>query len=273
MSSSLQTTAGSVLCEAQIRQFLTEGFVKIDAAFPRELADAARAIFWRDLRAQGCLPDDPATWTRPVIRLGMYPDPAIVAAANTPLLHAAFDQLVGPGNWQPCRSMGTLPVRFASPQDPGDTGWHVDASFGYDVPDFMEWRLNVHSRGRALLMLFLFSDTGVDDAPTRLRAGSHLDIARALAPTGTAGLSLRELLPHFVATAARPERLATGAAGTVFLCHPFLVHSAQEHHGTTPRFLAQPPLLPHTEQWIESLENPACPVAQAISLALRNALA
>jgi hypothetical protein len=28
------------------------------------------------------------------------------------------------------------------------------------------------------------------------------------------------------------------------LCHPFLVHAAQPHRGTRPRFMAQPPLLP-----------------------------
>jgi hypothetical protein len=46
------------------------------------------------------------------------------------------------------------------------------------------------------------------------------------------------------ATAGTAEITATGAAGTAFLCHPFLVHSAQPHHGLTPRFLAQPPLYP-----------------------------
>ncbi len=34
--------------------------------------------------------------------------------------------------------------------------------------------------------------------------------------------------------------LATGEAGTVYLCHPFLVHAAQIHRGKRPRFMAQP---------------------------------
>jgi hypothetical protein len=41
----------------------------------------------------------------------------------------------------------------------------------------------------------------------------------------------------------REEALATGKAGTVYLCHPFLVHRAQLNSGKEPRFLAQPPLL------------------------------
>lgn len=216
--------------------------MKLDEAFPRSLADAGRAILWRDT---GCDPHDPATWTKPVIRLGEYTQPCFVQAANTPALHGAFDALVGPGRWQPRGSLGTFPVRFPSPRDPGDTGWHVDPSFDYHLPDFLSWRVNAASKGRALLMLFLFSDVGTDDAPTRLRTGSHRDIARVLASAGEAGLTLRELAANgFDETAHRPEALATGEAGTVYLCHPFLVHAAQIHRGTRPRFMAQPPLLP-----------------------------
>lgn len=219
-----------------------EGFVKIENAFPRELADEARAILWKDT---GCNPNDPSTWTKPVIRLGMYSQEPFVAAANTPILHEAFDLLVGAGRWQRCRAMGTFPVRFPSTLEPGDDGWHVDVSFGTDTPDFMDWRVNANSKGRALLMLFLFSDVAPDDAPTRIRVGSHREIARQLAPAGDAGLTLRELATNgFAETADCPELHATGSAGTVYLCHPFLVHAAQKHRGTNPRFMAQPPLLP-----------------------------
>jgi hypothetical protein len=260
--------SAQALTEAQVQQFISDGFVKVEHAFSRELAEEARAIFWKDLRVHGCLPDDPGTWTHPVIRLGMYEQKPVVAAANTPVLHAAFDQLAGPGCWRPCMRVGALPVRFPSPDDPGDAGWHVDASFGYEEPDFMDWRINIRSRGRTLLMLFLFSDVGEEDAPTRIRAGSHRDIARALAPAGESGLRLRDLIPRIADTSACPEVLATGTAGTVYLCHPFLVHSAQMHRGSEPRFLAQPPLLPRTEHWIESLKQPTVPVTRAISLAL-----
>jgi hypothetical protein len=59
------------------------------------------------------------------------------------------------------------------------------------------------------------------------------------------GLTLRELAADGFATSVhRPVVTATGEAGTVYLCHPFLVHAAQPHHGERPRFLAQPPLLP-----------------------------
>ena len=226
----------------QIAQFITDGFVRIDHAFPRATADAARAILWK---ATGCNPDDPVTWTQPVIRLGMFAEAPFIEAANTPRLHAAFDQLVGRGRWHRPAAMGTFPVRFPSAVDPGDAGWHIDVSFGTDTPDFMSWRANIHSKGRALLMLFLFSDVGERDAPTRVRVGSHADVARQLAPAGDQGLTLRELAADgFAMSAHRPVVTATGDAGTVYLCHPFLVHAAQPHQGQRPRFLAQPPLLP-----------------------------
>lgn len=249
-----------------MRTFIERGFVRIEHAFPRELADEARAILWRDT---GCDPDDPSTWTKPVIRLGNYAQRPFVEAANTPQLHRAFDRLVGPGRWIARASLGTFPIRFPSPHDPGDAGWHVDASFGTENPDFLSWRVNVASHGRALLMLFLFSDVGPADAPTRIRAGSHRDIAKRLAPAGERGLSLGELAADgFAESAHRDEVLATGEAGTVYLCHPFLVHAAQPHRGTRPRFLAQPPLLPSTPLMLQREDGDY----SAVEVAIREAL-
>ena len=250
------------LSAAAITSFINQGFVRINGAFPREIAEEARAILWRDT---GCDPHDRSTWTRPVVRLGHFDQPPFREAANTALLRTAFDQLVGPGRWLPCHAVGTFPVRFPSSADPGDAGWHIDVSFGTDTPDFMEWRANVHSRGRALLMLFLFSDVGVDDAPTRILAGSHVDIARQLAPAGDAGMTLRELASDgFERSQGRHEVLATGKAGTVYLCHPFLVHSAQPHRGTEPRFMAQPPLLPREPVSLNRVTGDYSPVERAI---------
>jgi hypothetical protein len=247
--------ASDSLSDAEVAAFVRDGFVRLECAFSREDADAARAILWKDT---GCDPVDPSTWTQPVIRLGMYTQPPFVRAANTPVLHRAFDQLVGAGHWLPCGAMGTFPVRFPSAQALGDDGWHIDASFGGDPSDFMSWRANVRSKGRALLMLFLFSDVDGDDAPTRIRVGSHSDIARQLAPAGEDGLSLRELAADgFSSSAHRDVALATGEAGTVYLCHPFLVHAAQANRGSRVRFMAQPPLLPVANARAYAADSPA----------------
>lgn len=256
------------LSGAQIEQFIHQGFTRVDDAFPRALADACRRILWL---ATGCLERDDTTWTRPVVRIGEIPNPLFREAANTPRLHAAFDTLVGPERWLPRASLGTFPIRFPSPTDPGDCGWHIDMSFGMEgEPDFLKWRANVRSKGRALLMLFLFSDVGEEDAPTRLRAGSHLDVAKRLAPHSDAGLTLGELAStDFAESAHRPEALATGPAGTVYLCHPFLVHAGQPLlRAGGPRFIAQPPLFPKAplDPWREG----AAPVEHAIRLGLES---
>lgn len=259
-----QSPGDDILQDRQIDQFIDEGFVRLDRAFPRALADEGRALLWRDT---GCDPDDRTTWTKPVVRLGDYGQAPFAQAVNTPRLHAAFDTLVGPGRWLPRQSLGTFPVRFPSPDDPGDAGWHVDASFpgpGADPHDYLSWRVNVSSRGRALLMLFLFSDVGFDDAPTRIRAGSHHDVARQLEPFGDDGLRMVDVdyaRPY-------PEVLATGEAGTVYLCHPFLVHAAQPHHGHEPRFMAQPPLLPAEPFRLERPRGDYSPVEIAIRRAI-----
>jgi len=253
------------LSPADIQAFIRDGYVAVPDAFPHALADRCRAILWR---ATGLDPDRPETWTKPVVRLDQFAGP-FAEAANTPPLTRACDQLAGPGRWLPRGTLGTFPIRFPSAEDSGDTGWHIDVSFGTESPDFMQWRANIFSKGRALLMLFLFSDVGANDAPTRLRAGSHRDIARRLAPAGEAGLTLGELAATgFAESARREERLATGPAGTVFLCHPFLVHAAQPHRGTAPRFMAQPPLLPREPLSLERVDGDYSPVEVAIREAL-----
>jgi Phytanoyl-CoA dioxygenase (PhyH) len=252
-----------------VQTFIRNGFVRIDNAFSSELAVSGREILWRDT---GCDPQDHSTWTRPVVRLGDYAQPPFIQAANTPLLHSAFDLLVGPARWLPRGSLGTFPVRFPSADDPGDAGWHLDMSFAgrdSDPADFFSWRINLQSRGRALLMLFLFSDVGPDDAPTRIRVGSHRVVARMLSHAGEDGLSLHQLMAEgFDNTADCDTSFATGPAGTVYLCHPFIVHAAQPHRGTKPRFMAQPPLLPRAPLELERANGTHWPVEEAIRQAL-----
>lgn len=129
-------------------------------------------------------------------------------------------------------------------------------------------RLSVTSRGRVLLMLFLFSDVGIDDAPTRIAVGSHLNVPRLLEPAGETGLSFLELAEKLRLPEEKPLALATGEAGDVYLCHPFLVHAAQPHHGISPRFMAQPPLYPAEPLMINRSDGTYSPVEVAIRIGL-----
>ncbi|HEY9010444.1 MAG TPA: phytanoyl-CoA dioxygenase [Devosia sp.] len=252
------------LTAAQIDAFVADGFVRIDNAFSRDIAKQCLDILWRDT---GVDRHDPKTWTKPVIRLGGYAQQPFRDAANTPPLAAAYDQLVGASRWLAPGGLGTFPIRFPSPDDPGDAGWHVDASIAGDDPaDFFSVRVNIRSKGRALLMLFLFTETGEQDAPTRIRVGSHRAFARHIAPKCERGVSLRELITEGYDWAeGLPEVLATGGPGTVYLCHPFLIHSAQPHRGTRPRVMAQPPLYPRDDF---DIEGGSSPVERAIREAM-----
>lgn len=248
------STKSNPLSENQIQEFIENGFLRIDNAFGEDLAAKAREILWRDLKVSR---EDSNSWSQPVIRLGMYTDAPFVEAANSESLISAYNSLAGEGSWLAPKAIGTFPVRFPSPNAPNDIGWHVDMSFDFHNPDFLQWKINIDSDGRLLLMLFLFSDVSNQDAPTKLRVGSHLEIARQLYPFGEQGLSLGDLAKNgFRETENCPEAFATGRAGTVYLCHPFIVHSAQAHHGHNPKFMAQPPLLPKPESGLSLSPSP-----------------
>ena len=255
-----------ILSKKEVEHFIHKGFVRLDNSFTKETAEAALEILWKDLP---CDRSNPSTWVEPVIRLGMYTNEPFVNSVNTPKLYNAFNQLIGEGKWIPCRNVGTFPVRFPSDQEPNDTGKHVDASFpGNDPENFFEWRVNVKSKGRALLMLILYSDVSKNDAPTVIYEGSHIDVAGLLSNKGESGLSFMELANKLEELPKRKVVYATGDAGTVYLCHPFLVHSAQPHRGSTPKFMAQPPLLLRGELSVSDSEVGYSPVEKAIRLGI-----
>lgn len=54
--------------QGDIDRFVRDGYLRLDGAFPHGLADEMRAILWHEM---GLDPEAPATWTKPVIRLGL----------------------------------------------------------------------------------------------------------------------------------------------------------------------------------------------------------
>ena len=102
------------------------------------------------------------------------------------------------------------------------------------------------------------------DQLIRVRPGSHRDAARVLVPAGDEGMPFPQAARLAAqASAARPTALATGRAGDVFLCHPFLVHAASwPHTGRQPRIMAQPGVALHDAF---PLEPPLSPVELAMT--------
>jgi hypothetical protein len=252
---------------ATVEDFMRDGFVALRSAVPDDLVVRCRREITSEMARHGVDVSDSSTWSQPVVRLNCPETPPFAAAGTQSILWRLYDALLGPGTWWPRQGVGgTIAVRFPSVVDPGDAGWHVDGS--YEGSDG-ELRLNVASKARGLLCLFLFSDVSVDDAPTELKIGSHLDVPPLLAPFGDEG-------EHFVALAERlgpktfnrPSAFAEGRAGDVFVCHPFLVHRATwPHRGAAPRIVAQPGVALH-EPFSLTGHDPL-PVERAILQSLR----
>ena len=222
--------------DVDVKRFMTDGFIKVEEAFPRAVGDRVREALWEQI---GLSPDRPSEWTEPVIwavdETGQGP---FGEAIRSPRIAAALDQIAGKGGWVPRGTVGMTPIRFPHPADAGDTGWHIDQN---DPGPEGAWGI-VTARPHTMLVLMLFSEVGEDDAPTRIRVGSHFDAARVLEPYGERGLPFFESGASLdEASSGRPVVLATGLPGDVYLCHPFLVHAAQPHHGTRPRFMSQMP--------------------------------
>ncbi|WP_067127141.1 hypothetical protein [Microtetraspora malaysiensis] len=226
--------------DSAIERFAADGFLKVEEAFPRETGERALALLWERL---GLSPERPQEWTRPVVWVEPTGEGALGEVMHAARLTDALDLVAGVGGWAPRPVIGMTPVRFPHPEDSGDAGWHIDQNV--PGPD-NAWGV-VTDRSHTFLLLLLFSEVGPDDAPTRLRVGSHRDAARVLEPYGEGGLPFFESGPILdEATAHRPEALATGLPGDAYICHPFLVHAAQRHRGSRPRFMSQVPMFLRT---------------------------
>jgi hypothetical protein len=241
--------------------FVRDGYVAIRGAFDAETAAACRRLIWESLADNEIHERDPATWPSLVTMDSLDGEP-FETVGVAPALTAAYDELIGPGRWTPPVSAGdAVVVRFPS-EDRANAGYHIEGSYrgpgGYWV--------NVRSRARGLLALLLFSDVGPDDAPTRLVCGSHLYVPQFLAPYGEAGTDADAGLWR-PSVLCRPVAHATGKAGDVYLCHPFIVHTATwPHRGATPRMIAQPAV--HVRDGFVLDGSDPSPVARAIMTGL-----
>jgi hypothetical protein len=223
--------------------FMRDGYVSVRGAVDAETAAACQELIWAAMERRGVRRDDPGSWPPLVEGLDDLAGEPFMAAYLAPALTAAYDELIGPGRWErSVRSADlgeTVVVRFPAEDERANAGYHIEASYAAPDGSSAGW-VNIRSRARGLLALFLLTDVGRRDAPTRLLCGSHLAVPQFLAPYGEAGTDSD-------ADFWRPSTLcmtsahATGKAGDVFLCHPFIVHTATwPHRGAGPRMIAQP---------------------------------
>jgi hypothetical protein len=248
----------------EVDKFIRDGYVAMRGAVDGGTVAVCRTLIWEALASRGVRRDDPATWP-PLVEIDDLRVGPFAAAGMSPALVAVYDELIGPGRWSPPVDVGAaVVVRFPS-QDRANAGYHIEGSYsgpgGYWV--------NVRSRARGLLALFLFTDVGPDDAPTRLMCGSHLMVSQFLAPYGEEGTNADAEFWQPSALCL-PVAHATGSAGDVFLCHPFIVHTATwPHRGMGPRMIAQPAVQVTDGFAVDGSDT--SPVARAIAAGLATA--
>jgi hypothetical protein len=214
--------------------FMARGYLKIEQPELRSAADDARARLWKQL---GLAPDHPDGWSEPVRwAADLTGDGPFGALVRSRALSDALNHICGSGGWVPRGALGNIPVRFPVSPPAEDRGWHVDLNT--PRTDGTWW---VSGEPHTLLLLTLLSEVGPDDAPTRIRVGSHQDVAKILGTELLDGMEAGPMVDEV--SRDRPVVHATGAPGDMYLVHPFTVHAADEHRGRVPRFMAQSPVM------------------------------
>lgn len=244
--------------------FVRDGYVVIRGAVDADTVRACQDLIWAALERRGVRRDVPGSWPAFTGNMDGLAGEPFVAAYLAPALTAAYDELIGPGRWKrqvrPADLGKSVMVRFPA-EERANAGYHIEGSYAAPDGSGRGWA-DIRSRARGLLALILFTDVGRHDAPTRLLCGSHLTVPRFLAPYGEAGADSDTEL-WFPSTLCLNTAHATGKAGDVFLCHPFMVHTATwPHRGTGPRMIAQP-AVNAPDGFVLDGSDPS-PVAQAI---------
>jgi hypothetical protein len=243
--------------------FVRDGYVAVRGAVDANTVAACRELAWAAMGRRGIRRDDPASWPPLVEGMGDLAGEPFVAAYMAPALTAAYDELIGPSRWKPSVDIGqAVVVRLPAEGERANAGYHIEGSYAPPAGEPGRWWVNIRSRDRGLLALFLLTDVGQDDAPTRLLCGSHLAVPSFLAPYGEKGTDADAEFWR-PSTLCRTVAHATGKAGDVFLCHPFIVHTATwPHRGAGPRMIAQPAVNAPNGFMLDG-SDPS-PVAQAI---------
>jgi hypothetical protein len=253
---------GRILTEHQRAEFDDLGLASLRGAFSVDDAAAMRAVAWREMgRKYGIRENDTATWTveRPSGLKNTKRHRAFDAIGSEALI-AAFDELIGAGEWARPRTWGQVMVTFPSASQPWVVPhgvWHVDfrydasttgSLFGVKVFAFFgdvaprSGGTLVISRSHRVVSRFvdgLPESARADFRSTRLRFMAHHPWLRALAnPEYDADRTARFMDEDgdIDGIAVRVVEL-TGAAGDVVIAHPWTVHHVAINAGSYPRLM------------------------------------
>ena len=201
-----------------IEQFIESGWLKLEGAFDRAVADRLRA------RLIAACPHDPRNrdaWDKPrcVVKQSFgEPDVMDLYSAR---VRGCFDLLLGAGRWQLPTGTGyglvNLPHSASGPWKMPEQGWHIDG---------LGFRHRLASPDQGLLCLALLTDVSPTGGATVVKPGSHRLTAGILADAEPQGLDAEELSRRVREAASDiPGVVMPGRAGDLLVLHPMLLHA------------------------------------------------
>jgi hypothetical protein len=239
-----------LLSDADIDRFVEDGYVALRGAVSLEVATEISHA------AASFVPNDAAEcWTLGRASLSESP---VLEGAVSPAVRRAFDLLAGDGRWQIAREWG-FPIRLPGAVKPA---WHIDGDW---------FTHHLTSAEQVLTPIFLWQDVGSFDSPTLLAPGSHRAVAKLIArfePDGISGAEIVSVVHAELKVDAVIE--ATGVAGDVFVCHPFLAHSINPAGPSTPRLISNVAVHGSKPLALTGSLSDLTPVEAAIAHALRS---
>ena len=260
-----------LLSREQAWHFVEHGYVRIPAAFGKELAATVREQAWRDLREKhGVSEQNPSGWG---VTQGANGIPGYVRTAGSgrkftlrteaPRAFRALADVVGGAERLPhggerlAWGDGAIAnLGGGEPTAPGSGGtedrtstnavpiearqrsWHKD---GWHFRHFLD------SPEQGLLVVPIYSDILPQSGGTRIATDSIAPVARLLAsnPQGFHADSVQGagyLIPGLVEQCSRFQEL-TGETGDMAILHPYMLHRPCANPSTRPRFIANAALV------------------------------
>ncbi|KDQ06571.1 hypothetical protein BOTBODRAFT_121296 [Botryobasidium botryosum FD-172 SS1] len=235
------------LSAQQREHFLEHGWVRIPNAIPKEHVELFSSNVWIRL---GYDPEDKSTWKQEKVHMPRHRQ--IPTKDFAPIAWGAMCELLGGED----RVATHIDIAYTS----GDS---LICNFGseywenHDISprDFDNWHVDgdwfthfLDSPEQGLVVIQLYNDIIPRAGPTWivedglsyvckwLHDHPHGDDTKSLCRDPETGVPVDEIkaCERFVEL--------TGNAGDVFLCHPFMPHSASKNHLRIPRFITNPPV-------------------------------
>jgi hypothetical protein len=273
--------ANDLLSPDQIDQFIQLGYVRIDTAFSQDTAKRCLDAVKQYMRTRkGVDLDNPTTFPKTNTDFANYCLQDLFSLGESPWREIltrkysnALIQLLGPQmDWNEQTEIGWFPITYPGIDDSSRWKWRTDRGSWHIDGEFVHF---ADSPEQAILQLVLLTDIGSKQSGTAIIPGSHTSVAKLLHEHRSEGLHSSKL-KQIIRQKYSEENFekgefqvldACGSAGTIWLCHPFIVHATGLNVGNSVRVIANPPISFKARMKVYNLginRNELCPVEQAI---------